>query len=136
MRSLLVKIKVPKNFLPRDVNWSVDILNGSLTLSVQNMTLEEAWNWKRPNVGYFRMFRCIAYTHITNKKRKKLDGVGEKCIFLSVSDNYKAYKLYNPNTKRIIISWDVVFDEENLWQWNKKAKQHILVDFDEERDKG
>jgi hypothetical protein len=29
----------------------------------------------------------------------------KKCIFLGISDYSKAYRLYNPNTKKIIISW-------------------------------
>ncbi|GKV28920.1 hypothetical protein SLEP1_g37906 [Rubroshorea leprosula] len=37
-----------------------------------------------------------------DEKRKKLDDKGEKSIFLGVSNNSKAYKLYNPNTKKII----------------------------------
>ena len=52
-------------------------------------------------------YKCIAYVHIAYEKRKKLDDKGEKCIFLGVSDQSKAYKLYNPSTKKILISCDV-----------------------------
>ena len=49
----------------------------------------------------------------------KVDDKGEKCIFLGVcSDQLKAYKLHNPITKKIIISWDVVFDEETFRPWS------------------
>ena len=58
------------------------------------------------------LHRCIAYAHIPDEKRRKLDNKGEKCIFLGVSDKSKAYKLYNPSTMKIVISRDVVFDEE------------------------
>ena len=79
------------------------------------MTPEEAWSGWRPKVDHFKKFGCIAYAHIPDQKRTKLDDKGEKCVFLGVSDQSKAYKLYNPCTKKIIISLDVVFDEENFW---------------------
>ena len=86
----------------------------SPTLAVQNMTLEEAWSRLKPAVDHFRIFGCVAYAHIPNQKRKKLDDKREKCIFLGVSDQSKAYKLYNPNTKKILLSRDVVFYEYQI----------------------
>ena len=55
----------------------------------------------------------------TDAQRKKLDDKSIKCIFLGVSEESKAYRLYNPVTKRIIISRDVVFMENEKWSWNK-----------------
>lgn len=112
VRCLLTKSDVSKEFWTEAVNWSVHILNRSPTFAVKNMTPEEAWSRRKPTVDHFRIFGCIAYAHIPDKKRSKLHDKGEKCIFLGVSDQSKAYKLYNPTTKRIIISRDVVFDEE------------------------
>ena len=65
-------------------------------------------------------------------KRSKLDDKGEKCIFLGVSDQSKAYKLYNPTTKKIIISRDVVFYEERFWENNIDETNQNLANFDEE----
>ena len=38
-------------------------------------------------------------------------------MFLGVSESSKPYKLYNPMTKRLVISRDVVFNEESKWNW-------------------
>lgn len=92
------------------------MLNRSLTLAVKDMTPEEAWSEKKPTVDHFRIFGCIAYSHIPDQKRKKLDDKGMKCIFLGVSEESKAYRLFNPITKKIIISRDVLFDEETSWE--------------------
>ena len=40
-----------------------------------------------------------------------LDDKGEKCVFLSVSDQSKAYKLYNLVIKKIIINRDIFYEE-------------------------
>ena len=108
-------------------------MNKSPTLTVQNMTPEEAWSGRKPTVDHFRIFGCIAYAHIPNEKMRKPENKGEKCIFLGVSDKSKAYKLYNPNTMKIVISCDVVFDEKDTWSWNQNGvKENILVGFDDD----
>ena len=57
----------------------------------------------------------------------------DKCIFLGVSDNSKAYKLYNPSTMKIVISHDVVFDEKSTWSYKQNGvKEDIPVDFDDD----
>ena len=49
--------------------------------------------------------------HIPNKGRTKLDDKSHKCVFLGVSEESKAYMLYDSTTKKVIVSRDVVFDE-------------------------
>lgn len=110
VRSLLVKGGVPKSFWPETVLWSIHVLNRCPTFSVKNMTPEEAWSGRKPSVDHFKVFGCIAYAHIPDEKRKKLDDKGAKCIFLGVSEHSKAYKLFNPTTEKVITSRDVVFD--------------------------
>jgi len=104
VRSLLARGNIPNNFWPGAVNWSIHVLNRSPTFSVQNRTPEEAWSGRKPAVDHFKIFGCIAYTHVLDEKRKKLDDKGEKCVFLSISECSKAYKLFNPLTKRIVTS--------------------------------
>ena len=96
------------------------------------MTPEEAWAAHKASVDYFRIFGCIAYAHISDEKRKKLDDKGVKCVFLGVSEESKAYRLYNPVTKRIIVSRDVIFDEQHTCDWNDTGKQPSLMNVDEE----
>jgi hypothetical protein len=91
------------------------------------MTSEEAWSSHKPAVVHFRIFGCVAYVHIPNPKRMKLDVKGEKCVLIGVSEESKAYRLYNPLTKRICISRDVVFDENSSWDWERKDKGNSVA---------
>lgn len=132
VRSMLSNKCISKSFWPEAVNWSIHILNRSPTFAVKNMTPEEAWKGHKPAVDHFRIFGCIAFAHIPDEKRKKLDDKGEKCIFLGISEYSKAYKLYNPISKRIIISRDVVFDESSTWKYTIGSNEnHILADLGE-----
>ncbi|KAH9799278.1 hypothetical protein KPL71_000300 [Citrus sinensis] len=125
VRSLLQRSGLPKSFWPEAVVWSVYILNRSPTIAVQNITPEEAWSGCKPAVDHFRVFGCIAYVHVPDEKRRKLDHKGVKCIFLGVSDHSKAYKLYDPIIKKIVISRDVIFYEEKTWMWRCKNSQQL-----------
>ena len=50
--------------------------------------------------------------HIPDEKRRKSDDKSQKYIFIGYDANSKGYKLYNPTTRKTIISRDVIFDEE------------------------
>lgn len=41
----------------------------------------------------------------------KLDDKSVKCVLLGVSEELKAYTLFDPNTKKIIVRRDVIFNE-------------------------
>jgi hypothetical protein len=92
-------------------------------VSVKNVTPEEAWSGIKPYVHHFRVFGCLAYAHVPDNHRKKLDSKSIKCVHLGLSEESKAYKLYDPIEKKIIISRDVVFDELHGWDWDNKDKK-------------
>ena len=54
------------------------------------------------------------YIHIPKEKRTKLDHSGRKGIFMGYSESLKAYRIYFPRFKKIDISMDVTFDEDQL----------------------
>src|SRR5262249_32519737 len=109
VRSMLSEKQVPKNFWPEAVNWTAHVLNRSPTLVVKDMTPEEAWSGVKPNVDYFRVFGCIGHVHVSDSKRKKLDDKTFQCVLLGISEESKAYRLYDPASKKIVVSRDVVF---------------------------
>ncbi|GKU99221.1 hypothetical protein SLEP1_g12096 [Rubroshorea leprosula] len=99
---------LPKEFWPEAINWGVHILNRSPTSPLPDMMPEEAWSGHKPAIDYFRIF--------------------------GVSDQSKTYKLYNPLTKKVIISHDVVFDEASTWSWTEKFGQQIPENFENGKD--
>ena len=62
-----------------------------------------------------RVFGSIAYVHVPKEKRRKLDAKAEKCVLVRYSNEKKGYKCYNPHTKQVRVSRDVVFDESASW---------------------
>jgi len=88
-------------------------------IQTQCATLEGIWS--------------ITYAHVPKEARSKLDDKAVKTIFIGYK--HGEYKLYNPMTKKVIVSRDVTFAEDDEWQWNatvemdsKKRYIYILND--------
>lgn len=117
-RSMLKARGVPNNFWCEAVATAVYILNVSPTKAVMNMTPFEAWRGKKPSVSHLRVFGCTAYALVD--LRSKLDDKSMKCVFIGYATQSKAYRLYNPLTGKIVVSRNVVFNENAGWNWKQR----------------
>ncbi|KAL0393103.1 UNVERIFIED_CONTAM: Retrovirus-related Pol polyprotein from transposon TNT 1-94 [Sesamum radiatum] len=128
-RSMLQEKHLPKAFWAEAVYTAVYLLNRCPTKAVQNMTPIEAWSGKKPSAKHLRVFGSICYVHIPTEKRHKLEEKTKKGIFLGYSTQSKGYRIYNLKTKKLIISRDVEFDEDAMWNWDeeKVERQSVMI---------
>jgi hypothetical protein len=49
--------------------------------------------------------------HVNDECRTKLESKSHKCLFVGYSEESKAYKCYDPQAQKILISKDVRFEE-------------------------
>jgi len=110
-RAMLNEKNLPNYFWVEAVVTTVYIMNRTPTAAVHGMTLEEKFKGKKPDVSHLRVFDCIAYVHVPDEKRSKLDPKAEKCIFIGYSSKQKGYRCFSPFTWKLQVSRDVVFDE-------------------------
>lgn len=106
---------MPKWFWSEAANWACFILNRCATTSVEDKVPKEAWSGHTPNVDFLKIFGCIGYVHVPTQLRTKLDNKSIKCIFLGISIESKAYRMYDPVQQKVIISKDVVFLKNEAW---------------------
>ncbi|KAJ4719135.1 Retrovirus-related Pol polyprotein from transposon TNT 1-94 [Melia azedarach] len=116
-RSMLKSKRLPKEFWAEAVSTAVYLSNRSPTRSVWGKTPQEAWCGRKPGISHLRVFGSIAHVHVPDERRTKLDDKNESFIFIGYDSSSKGYKLYNPNSKKIVISRDVIFDEEGEWDF-------------------
>lgn len=73
----------------------------------------EAWTNKKPTVSHLRIF-CSRAIVLNKKQNKKFIAKGEDYTMIGYSSTAKAYRLYNPETRKIIESRDIIFLEDEL----------------------
>lgn len=135
VRSMLSAKKIPKCFWPEAINWTFHVLNRSPTLAVKDVTPQEAWSGIKPSVKHFKIRGCLAHAHIPTQKRGKLDNKSSTCIFLGISENTKGYRLFNVETNKVIVSRDVVFEENKQWEWGKDYEGQLNSELEWEEQK-
>lgn len=139
VRSLLIENGVPKMFWAEAVNWAFYILNRCPTSSIKDMTPEEAWSGTKPFVKFYKVFGSLAHAHVPDARRTKLESKSRSCVYFRESEESKGYRLYDPVSKDIVISRDVVFEEEKMWNWDESYAEQIKLDLewgDEAHDDG
>jgi hypothetical protein len=114
-RAMLNEKNLPNYFWVKAVVTIVYIMNRTPTMAIRGMTPEEKFTGKKPNLSHFIVFGCIAYVHVLDEKRSKLDPKVDKCIFIGYSLEQKGYRCFNPSTQKLQVSRDVVFDEMVNW---------------------
>lgn len=128
-RSILKAMKVPNYLWGEGVRHATYVINRIPTKALDNMTPYECLREKKPNVEHLRVFGCVAYTKIDTSNLKKLDD--RSLVHLGIEPGSKAYRLFNPSTRRIVVSRDVVFDEKATGAGKKhqKDQEEIRVCF-------
>jgi hypothetical protein len=80
------------------------------------MTPEEDFSGKKPKVGHFYIFGCITYSHVPSEKRKKLEPMTERGIFVGYSETSKAFYSYLPSLRKTVLRRDVRFEEDGAFR--------------------
>lgn len=81
-------------------------------------------------MSHFKLFGCISHVRVPDTKRAKRKYKSCKCIFLRVSDESNAYRLYDPVENKIVVSKDVIFEEGEQWDWDKNHQAEVATDLD------
>ena len=64
--------------------------NRTTTSALQtNATHYELWYGRKPDISHLRVFGCIAYAHVPDSERRKLDKKAEKLRFVGYCKNSK-----------------------------------------------
>jgi hypothetical protein len=64
---------------------AIYIMNRTPTTAVHGMTPKEKYSGRKPYLSHLKVFGCIAYVHVPDELRIKLDLKAEKCVFIGYS---------------------------------------------------
>jgi len=108
---MLNEKNLPNYFWAEAVVTSVYTMYRTPIAAIHGMTPEEKFTSKKLDVSHLSVFGCIAYVHVPDEKRSKLDPKAEKCIFIGYSLDQKGYRCFNPSIWKLQVNKDVGFDE-------------------------
>ena len=112
-RAMLYHAKLSKGFWAEAVNTAAYIRNRVVT-SASDETPFGRWYGRTPDVSHFKVFGCMAYAHVSEVDRKKLDKKAMKLRFLGYSNTQKGYRLFDMEKQKVVVRRDVIFNESDF----------------------
>ena len=83
----------------------------------------ERWYGRKPDVNHFRVFGCMAYAHVPDCERRKLDTKSKRMRFVGYSLTSKGYRLFDETNQKLYIRRDVEFNESDFGQNSATATE-------------
>ena len=75
------------------------------------MTPKDCFIGKKPEVSHFCIFDFLTYSHVPSEKRTKLEPAAEKGIFVGYDETLKAFWIYLPSQRKVVVRREVRFEE-------------------------
>jgi hypothetical protein len=114
-RSMLAHARLPESYWAEAVATAAYIRNRIPTSAIkENKTPFEKWYGRKPDISGVRVFGCVAYAHVPDVHRQKLDKKATKLRFVGYSKDHKGYRLMDEKTSKVIVRRDVVFNEADF----------------------
>nr|GEU68731.1 putative reverse transcriptase domain-containing protein [Tanacetum cinerariifolium] len=108
VRSMLKTMNVLNVLWGEAVDHAVYILNRVNCKAVKDSTPYEVWTRRKPHVGHMKI--------------NKLDDRSMRLVHLGIEKGSKAYRLLDPDTGKLYVSRDVIFEKDQVWEWEKSTK--------------
>jgi hypothetical protein len=137
--AMLNNARLPIRFWGEVLSYYVRLLNMCLSAAIPTDTTPyEMANKCKPDYLTLRVFGCHAWVHVRKDKRKSLEPHAKPCVFLGIPDDFKGWKLWDLLVQGgrggVIISCDVVWNEEEFPGTSKTALDHIPARFSRPTD--
>ncbi len=127
VRSMLHSRSIPKKFWAEALATAVYVRNRSISSSLPRYaTPFHLWNETSPDVSHLRVFGCPCWYTVPRHRVQKLDPRSRQAMMLGYSTQSKAYRVWDDNMQKVVISRDVKFAEQlgDLAHKPKLAEDH------------
>jgi hypothetical protein len=86
-------------------------------------TPEDYFFGKNLEVGNFRIFGCLTYSHVPYEKRTNLEPTTENEIFVGYSETSNAFRICISSLRKIVVRRDVIFEEDKSFRKSRGTKK-------------
>jgi len=108
-RAMLIGADLPRGLWAEAVTTAAKIRNCIPLKRLNNKTPQEILTGCKPNIGHLRIYGSKAFALIDESKRSKFDSKSEEMRLIGYE--HKAYRLWQPGTRRVLIRRDAVIVE-------------------------
>jgi transposase InsO family protein len=105
------------------VSMTCYFINRSPRAALDGKVVEEVWIGNEVDYSGLKVFGCPVYVHIPSEERSKLDPKFRQCVFLGYGKGVKVYKFWDSTANKVVISRDVVFDENFMLKSTQDKEQ-------------
>ena len=119
VRAMLSETGLDESYWAEAALTAVYIINRSPNASIKFEVLEARWMGSDLEYGHLRSFGCIAYVH---QVKEKINPRATRGIFLGYAQGTKGYRVWLLEEEKVVISKDVVFNEERFFKDLKKEE--------------
>ena len=126
VRCMLSNAGLGRQFWAEAVTYASHLINRLPSTAICGKTPFEVWSGKPANdYNSLHIFGSTVYYHV---KESKLDPRAKKALFMGITSGIKGYRLWCPESKKIIFSRNVTFDEFAML---KKVTDEIVQQLDD-----
>jgi len=115
VRTLLLESSVPLRFWCEALSTAIHLINRLPSSTLHNVSPFYKLFGYSPSYFNLRTFGCVCFVHLAPHERHKLTNQSVKCAFLGYAINKKGYVCYDPQLRRIRVSRNVVFFENQFF---------------------
>ena len=106
---MLSQAKFPRIFWAKAMFTVVHIINLSPSVPLDGNIPQRVWTGKDVSYKHLRVFGCRAFVHIPRDGRSKLAKTTKQYICLGYLEDEFGYRFWDPISKKVIKSREVVF---------------------------
>ncbi|KAJ4717014.1 Retrovirus-related Pol polyprotein from transposon TNT 1-94 [Melia azedarach] len=117
-RCMLSNAELTKRLWAEAVSTACYLINRGPHTGINLKTPFEVWSGKPADYSNLRAFGCTVYYHVNEGK---LEPRAKKGVFVGYGDGVKGYRIWSPSEKRVILSRNVVFDENSMFNPTVKS---------------
>jgi hypothetical protein len=113
VHALMIASSIPPHFWAETISIVTYLINIQPSSTLQEGITFEHLCGKTLDYSSLRLFGCVCYVLLAPRERAKLTAQFVECIFLGYNAEHKDYRCWDPVTRRMRTSRDVVFDKSH-----------------------
>ncbi|KAJ4721544.1 Retrovirus-related Pol polyprotein from transposon TNT 1-94 [Melia azedarach] len=117
-RCMLSNAELTRRLWAEAVSTACYLINRGPHTGIHLKTPFEVWSGKPADYSNLRAFGCTVYYHVNEGK---LEPRAKKRVFVGYGDGVKGYRIWSPFEMRVILSRNVVFDENSMFNPTVKS---------------